>query len=651
MTRSQSPSYASAARRLAGFAGAPVLALVVASPAFAKPQLAPIWGDHAVIQQGRAITVEGWADPGEGVQVTLGDVQRGAKAGKEGHFAVSFEARKASDTPLTLSVSGKDGLAARYSDLLVGDVWLCSGQSNMEFTESQALNAWNEAQSASDPDLRMITIPKAVSDHPERTFGGAVSWARTTPQTVGSFSAACYYMAKDLRKRLHIPIGTIHSSWGGSQSRPWLSVAGGRAIYGEAEMALLHRFATDPSGAVAQFAPRWEDWFRKQSDGEQPWSQPGVLTWQDVPSISPWNTWTGTPLGENPVRTVWLRSTITLTAEQAAGAAKLALGRLDDLDMTWVNGKAVGNTYGADIDRAYAVPAGYLHAGTNEIITALTNSWGGGGIVSGPETLFLTTAGGERIGLAKGLKYAISPVKAYPPRAPWDNQAGIGVMYNRMIAPIGHFALKGAAWYQGESDVGMPGYAGRLKALFAGWRAQFGQDMRMLVVQLANFGSAQTAPTASATADLREQQRIAVLNDSNAALVTAVDIGERTDIHPANKEEVGLRLAAAAVGEALPQPVAAVREGDTVRVRFSGVKGALHSWSGTQALSFELCGDDQASCRFASARPDGDSVILAGDGKPATRVRYGWADSPTLNLYDDRPMPPPAFELPVTPSL
>jgi sialate O-acetylesterase len=216
-----------------------------------------------------------------------------------------------------------------------------------------------------------------------------------------------------------------------------------------------------------------------------------------------------------------------------------------------------------------------------------------------------------------------------------------------MVAPLGSIALKGAAWYQGESDVDVPGYADRLRALFAGWRRQFSTSMRMLVVQLANFGPPQTAPAPSGWATIREDQRAVAASDGNAALVTAIDIGERTDIHPANKGLLGQRLAMAAQGVALPMPVSATRDGNAIRLRFSGVDKGLVTWSGSAPLGFELCGADQPSCRYAQARIDGADVLLSDDGRLATRVRYAWGESPVVNLFDGRALPAPGFELPI----
>ena len=219
-------------------------------------------------------------------------------------------------------------------------------------------------------------------------------------------------------------------------------------------------------------------------------------------------------------------------------------------------------------------------------------------------------------------------------------------MHNRMIAPIGRYAMTGAAWYQGESDVDLPGYEDRLRELFKGWRQQFGADMRMLVVQLANFGPTATEPVESGWAELRQKQLEAVEADANAALVTAIDLGERTDIHPTNKVTLGQRLALAAQGKPLPMPRSARIAGGQVVVEFDNVDGGLETWSG-RALAFELCGASQESCRLVAGMAAGDRISLPFSGTAPTRVRYAWADSPVVNTYDARALPLPGFEIAV----
>jgi sialate O-acetylesterase len=616
--------------------------------AHAAPQLDAVWSDHIVVQRGQPIRVEGTAKAGEKVAATLGRESASATADRAGRFALAFPAREASAEPVTLTVAGADGSAATVSDVLVGDVWLCSGQSNMEWSVAPSVGGAQAAQASADPGLRLLLIPKDTAAAPQAAFSTPVSWTVASPESVPSFSAACYYMVRQLRKDLKVPVGAIHSNWGGSQIRAWLTPEAGRTLYGDAQMALLKGFQEDPLAAVTAFAPTWEKWWREGTGGQEPWKNPDVLQWQPVPSISAWTGWAGTPLAADPIGNVWFRRTVRLTAEQAAKGGTLSIGVIDDMDTTWINGRIVGNTFGWSAERHYAIPPGYLKAGDNEIVFAASNSYAAGGFSSTADKLAFTVTGGERIALADGWRYAVGQLREMPPRAPWDANAGIGVMHNKMIAPLGHIGLAGAAWYQGESDVGRPGYADRLRELFAGWRRQFDPGMRMLVVQLPNYGPVAEQPGASGWADLREEQRRAVAADANAALIPTLDVGQRDNLHPPDKLPVGLRMAAAAQGVAMPMPKAAVREGNAIRLTFAGLDGGLHAWSGPP-LGVELCAETQDSCRFAQASVAGDSLLIAGDGKPATRVRYAWAESPVVNLFDARPIAVPGFEIAIAP--
>jgi sialate O-acetylesterase len=622
--------------------GLALAALLAPAAASAAPTLSPVWQDHAVVQRGAPVVVEGKAASGATVSGTLGTVRASAKAAKDGTFALSFPERPASAEPVALTVSDSTG-SATVSDIVVGDVWLCSGQSNMAWTVAAGLNGANNIQVSADPLLRMLTVPLDTAAKPSREFSGKVAWQSASPETTGQFSAACYYMLKDLRAKLGVPVGAVHSSWGGSQVRAWLSPQAGRALYGAEQMALLDNFEADPLAAVKAFAPEWEAWWRRET-GNAPWADPSVMAWKPVPRIAPWTSWgEGAPPAFG---NVWFRRTVELTREQAAAGAELNIGVIDDLDATWVNGHAVGMTHGWSKERIYRIPAEFLREGANEIVFSANNTWGAGGMQSGADRLSLTTAG-ERIPLADGWLYAPGEFGGTPPRAPWDANAGIGLMHNRMIAPIGRYAMAGAAWYQGESDVGIPGYENRLRELFAGWRRQFGGGMKMLVVQLADFGQRSAAPAASGWAETRDLQRQAAEADLNAALVSAIDLGEPNDIHPANKVDLGKRLALAAQGQPMPMPEAALLAGDGVTVNFSGVEGGLRAFSGPYPLGVELCGETQGSCRYVAAALDGNRMVIRNDDKLATRVRYAWADAPIVNLYDARGLPVPGFELPI----
>jgi len=520
----------------------------------------------------------------------------------------------------------------------------------MEYSLAPAMGAQSVIASSGDDQLRLITIPKLSAPLPAHDYGKAVPWVAASPTTTPGFSAVCYYMVRALREREKVPVGAINASWGGTQIRAWLDPAASRAIYGDAESVMLQRFATDPTGATAQFAPRWESWWREKSGdkaGQEPWNAPDSLAWKPVPEIAYWEGWPGAGL-ETFDGTIWFRRTVTLTAAQAKQGALLSLGIFDELDQTWVNGKAVGNSFGWDYERNYKVPPAYLHAGKNEIMVALIDTFGNGGMKGPADKLKLTFADNSVMPIGDGWLYSMAKVQTQPPRAPWDANAGLGLIYNGMIAPMGRFGLKGVAWYQGESDVGIAGYAQRLTALFKGWRDQFGRsDLPMLIVELPNFGPTASAPVDSGWAALRDEQRKAVAADPHAALIVTLDTGDPKNLHPLNKAPVGARLAAPG-GPEIAELRLAKRSGvlAAYELRFKGVSGSLRSLSGPP-IGFELCAQTQASCRYAQAAASGDTVTIADDGKPATRIRYAWADSPVVNLYDDADMTPGSFEVPI----
>ncbi|WP_298199852.1 sialate O-acetylesterase [Novosphingobium sp.] len=631
------------------------LALALTPPAFAGDAgavragqlvIGSVWTDHAVIQRGRAIAIPGRALPDRRIEARLGNETVRTRADASGRFTLRFVARGASADPLDLSITGEGLAPVLIRDLLVGDVVLCAGQSNMAMPLSQALDGWNRTRAAGDPALRLLTLPESTAEQPQESLAAPPRWLPDDPDSAGAFSAACHAMAVELRRGGGVPVGAIVAARGGTPIRPWLTATAALPLLDPADRALLALRAGDPVGAQQAHGRAWQDWYRQAAAGEEPWRDPAALDWQPVPALSPWNTWRGTSLARDPVGTVWLRRVVELSAAQAAGSATLELGRLDDVDLTLVNRVAVGGDYGADRDRTRRLPPGLLRAGANELLVAVTNLWGAGGFSGG--TVQLRLGQGAPVALAEGWLWRRAPLATVPPRPPWDQLTGVGVIAQAMLAPLGELPLAGMVWYQGESDVGHADYARWLAAAIAEWRRQFGAGLPLAVVQIAGYGAPHRLPGESAGAELREAQRRAVLGAAGARLVTAVDLGERTDLHPANKPELGRRLALAISGTDLPQPATARREPGGVRLHFTGVSDGWESWGGPP-LGFELCGVGRAGCRFAAARIEGSDIVLGEDGGAASRVRFAWADSPTINLYDHRQLPPPSFELAVQP--
>ena len=632
---------------------AAISATLCAAPAVAAPALGPLFGDHAVLQRERPISVWGSAAPGEAVTVTLGEAKASARADQAGHWRLELPAMEAGG-PYRLAVAGADGTAAA-EDILIGDVWLCSGQSNMELAVDDSIGA-DGAGSPPDPKLRLFTVPREAAEAPKAELNGG-PWRIAGPDSVPQFSAACYFMIRDLRASEGVPIGAIHASWGGTQVRAWTDAASVVAL-GDEDARLFALHHQDPATSSARLGESWQQWWRDRSGdapGTEPWNRGEGLEWKPVPAIANWETWPEPLAGFDGM--AWFRKEVTLSAAEAAKGATLELGAIDDQDQTWVNGHLLGGRAMWDAPRRYAIPPGVLHAGRNTIAVNAYDTGGGGGFNGPAELVRLAFADGSSKALGTGWEYSVvAPDPGQPPRAVWDFPLGFTWIHNAMIAPLRDYGLAGVAWYQGEADVGMRGsYADRLASMMRGWRGQFrNPELPFLIVSLANFGQPQRAPAESNWAALRDQQRIAVARDPNAALVVAMDLGERTDIHPANKLDLGHRLARAArtlvygaderVG---PEAVRARRDGEGVVVEIDGVTGKLHSWSAARATSVELCAETQESCRYADAVAEEATLRIAGDGRPATRVRYGWADVPVTNLYDEAPLPVGPFELPI----
>lgn len=634
-------------------ASAAVLAL--AGSASAAPIVDGALGDHAVLQRGRPIVVTGKALPGETVSANLAGKTVSAQADKAGRFRLTLPALEAGG-PYRLLLDAPSGQQV-IDDLMIGDVFLCSGQSNMELTTEQSQNSF-QIYGASDPQIRLMTVPKRLAFSPRDTLDAPASWAAATPASISKFSAVCFYMGQSLRETTKAPIGLIHASWGGSRISAWLSPDGlQQAGLGEPAKTLA-LYTHDTAAAEKAAAGLWETWWRETSGlsaGREPWRDDTSLAWKPVPVVGPFSRW-GLPEMKGYLGMVWFKIEVTLTAEQARQASALGLGAIDDADRTWVNGQPVGGT-SLGRAREYRLKPGVLREGRNVILVNADNVYADGGMLGPTSALKLQFDDGTSVPLDRGWRYVpAGRSKSNAPRSPWDDINGAGTLYNGMIAPLGTVSLAGVAWYQGESDTGLPGYDRRLSALMKDWRARFeAPNLAFAIVQLSAYGDTAKRPLESGWAGVRDVQRRVAEADGHAAVVVTIDHGDPLDIHPGEKQEVGRRAAramrAVAYGEAIapsgPRIASAARDASGgVTLTFNDVIGALAPRSGAVAIGFELCG--AGGCRFANARAQGDKVMLSGDGQPVDRVRYAWADSPIVNLFDDANQPVGPFEIPVS---
>jgi sialate O-acetylesterase len=636
----------------------------VAAAEAPRPLLNAMFQDHAVLQRDRPIAVWGDAKPGDQITVSFNEGRVRARADAAGHWRSTLPTMPAGG-PYSLQARAQSGASQRVSDVLVGDVWLCSGQSNMELAVSSSLNAANEIAGSANPSIRVLTVSHATSPTPLDRFMVPVAWAPAEPNSIRGFSAACYFFARELQKSVPVPMGLIHSSFGGSAIESWFSETGSRSLGGFGErLDLLRLYAHDADAGNRGLADLWEGWWRAHAPaGSIPWQATAEDTanWRAVPEpMRDWKTW-GVPELANHAGMVWFRRAVSLTAAQAASAAALSLGAIDEVDETWVNGRAIANSFGWGTERTYQLPAGVLRAGDNAIVVNVLSTWDAGGMYGPTDHMALRFADGSSVPLGGHWLYQFVPESmGYPPRAPWESIGGLTSLHNAMIAPIAPYGVRGVLWYQGESNAGSAGqYQKLLSGLMADWRREFGADLPFLIVQLPNFGAPAAAPVASDWASLREAQRRAVAGDPHAALVVTIDIGDRHELHPPNKQDVGRRLARAArhliYGEGLspsgPRAVSARREKAAIVVAFSDVEDRLASYSAGDPIGFELCGANQASCRYVNATMQSDHAVLldaAGIDGP-TRVRFCWGDAPVCNLYDGSGLPAGPFELDITP--
>ena len=588
--------------------------------------------------------------------------------------------------PYVLTARGNSGAQQSASDVLVGDVFLCSGQSNMELPVRRSGDTDAEIRNSANDTIRMLTVPHASSTTPRSELIDSVTWQSAAPATVPEWSATCFYFARELQKLVHVPIGLVNASWGGSNIRPWMSAEALHANGSyESALGLLALYVKDTNAAQEGFGREWEQWWRAKTGdkiGREPWQVNAPAAgwsrgtgaavavtspagsgdvpggdWQPIPGeLADWRYWGVAELKEFS-GLLWYRTVITLTAAQARSAIRLDLGAINQVDETWINGQVLGNTFGYDADRSYNIRPGMLHAGANVLVVNATSNYGSRGMLAGGKPRALYFSDGKSVALKGPWQYRVVPAAVgYPQRTPWEPVGGMTTLYNAMIEPLGHFGFKAALWYQGESNTDEASvYQGLLTGLMADWRRQFGARLPFLVVQLPNYGPLSSQPAESDWAELREAQKQAVAKDPHAGLAVTIDIGDPHNLHPTNKQDVGRRLARAArhvvYGESIapsgPVAARATWSGGTIVVKFADVEQQLIAYSHQTPIAFELCADVPRSCQFAEARIEGNQVVLpvpAGAATP-TRVRYCWADSPVCTLFDSNGLPAGPFEI------
>ncbi|KAA9347229.1 sialate O-acetylesterase [Larkinella humicola] len=626
--------------------------MLMALQTWADVRLPKIFGSHMVLQRRKPVPVWGWSDPNEKITVQFNNQTKTTKADKSGKWMVRLDPIEAGG-PFALAVAGKKNTVT-FDDVLVGEVWICSGQSNMEWVVKSSTNAAQEIQEANYPLIRHFKVPHDLSLSPKDDVLGG-EWQAATPETVGNFTAVGYFFARELLKELNnVPIGLLNTSWGGTQSESWTS---------REAMDSFEEFkpvvSTIPK-TLEEFASKRLEQLQTQVKSVQ----------GELPGVAEVQQWSGTDFDDANWQTlrlpdlfdrkalpgfdgvVWFRREITVPAELAGKEMTLTLGPVFDADETYLNGVKVGTTTQTGQARTYTVRGGTLKPGRNVIAIRVDDQNGTGGFTA-KEDQFKLSGAGQEISLVGDWKYRIADYNRNPALVN-PNMTGT-ILYNAMIHPLIPYAIQGAIWYQGESNAGRAyQYRKTFPLMITDWRTRWGQgDFPFLFVQLASFNAANgTSATGSTWGELREAQTMTLALPNTGMAVTS-DIGESKDIHPKNKQDVGKRLALNALKTVYGQnrvysgPVFKAMDvtGNKAVLTFDHVGGGLQSSDKYGYLKgFEVAGADQ-KFHWAKAEIQGDKVIVSSsEVTTPVSVHYGWADdNGEVNLYNKEGLPAVPF--------
>ncbi len=630
------------------------LALLFSINSTGQVRLPKLISDGMVLQRGDSVKIWGWAAPGEEVRVDFICSHYQTRADVSGDWMVMLSPMQAGG-PHTMKIEASNSITV--SDILVGDVWLCSGQSNMELPVRRVRSLYEaEIAAAANNYIRSFTVPKNyVFKEPQMDLASG-SWKTADPETVLDFSAAAWFFARDLYETCQIPVGLITSAFGGSPAEAWISEEGLKEF--PDQYSELQRFKSDSLISTIEDSDRTriQEWYSKLQQADKGYSTPGKEWYNPELNTDDWKTviipgyWSATEL-KDINGAVWFRKEITVPAPAAGLAGKINLGRIVDADSAFLNGTFIGTVSYQYPPRRYTFPAGVLKEGNNILTVRVISNIGDGGFV--PGKIYELTAGDFRAGLEGEWKYKVGAVMP-----PLKDQTFLGYkpggLFNAMLAPLLNCRIKGILWYQGESNAGRPDeYRTLLPALIEDWRKNMGQgDLPFLLVQLPNFMEPDSLPSESNWALMREAQ-LQTLSVPNMGIAVTIDIGEWNDIHPLNKKDVGKRLALAARKVAYGDS-AVVYSGPTYKsmrikgrkiiITFDNTGSGLSAKGGGTLKRFAIAGADMKFV-WAKARIRRDRVIVKSrEIKKPVAVRYAWADNPEgANLYNREGLPASPF--------
>lgn len=611
------------------------------------------FADGMVMQRGHKIPVWGWGEPGRTVKVNLNGKNVFGKVDANGEWKVYLPVMKAGG-PYNMSVDyvnhGQASIVATMEitptvitvkNILVGDVFLCSGQSNMELPIRRCMDVVaDEVKDYSNTQIRYLKLPHQYNYVEPNSDVRTNGWQDITPKNCAEVSGICYFMARHLQAEKNVPIGIINSAVGGTQVQAWMPHSTLSTFPGYAEELSKQKYHQKnwPDSIMRLENKAFADWEHKmmvQDTIINRWRTDDYdfSSWKKIDIFSNWSQ------GKNG--SYWFRKTFTLDKRLEGKSAIIRIGAMKDADSVFVNGKFVGNTTYEYPPRIYKIPAGLLREGQNEVVVHLMSQSGNANFTKGK--LYQVEIENEIITLDSEWTYSVGTFMPRRPSSTYFVDCPTG-LYNAMIAPFCDFPIKAAMWYQGESNVGnTSSYASMLEAMIGAWRQQFKINFPVAIVQLAGYMARHDKPFESGWTQIRNQQYIAAHNIKNAGLVSIFDTGEWNDIHPQDKLTAGNRAALVmrrlAYGEKNlvaegPTPVSAKRVGENIIVTFSKQTGRLKPVSEGSVI---VTGDYQITI-------PADIATVTFNVKEG-RLRYAWDDYPICVLYNEQGIPAPQFEI------
>ncbi|MDX2131423.1 MAG: family 16 glycoside hydrolase [Planctomycetota bacterium] len=632
-----------------------VVAGVLATSAAGQVRVARLFTDHAVLQQKTSAPIWGWATPGETVRVRTPWNGEGAEAVADarGRWQARLDTPAADGTPFSITVSGSSTVT--ISDVVLGEVWVCSGQSNMEWPLSRSEDGDAAIAQADHPLIRVLQVDNRVAARPRTDVDSQHGWRACTPATAGGVSAVAYYFARDVQKALGVPVGIIQADWGGTPVQAWTS---GEVIAGFSEYAqdlrVVEAMDPDPNVRAARMAAFGSSWWDRldthRAGPGKAWAAADFddASWDDVqlPALF------AGALASHDGAAYFRRS---FDWAGGAGEATISLGPVDDRDDVYVNGVHVGGIREDgrwNSARQYTIPAGVLRAGRNVVGVRVVDTAGPGGFHGTPDQMRVA-AGGTGVSLAGAWKARRGPAMSdLPPigQGATISQSTASTLFNGMVHPLIPTAIGGFLWYQGESNRNDPAlYARVFPAMIEDWRGRWGRgDLPFYFVQIAPFDY---PGDQGQTALLREAQASALALPHTGMVVT-LDVGDERDIHPIKKREVGERLARVALADTYgvsgvvahaPRFSGATFESGAATVRFDlGPSAGVRMAEGPSG-DFALAGADRVFCvAEAQVIAPGEVRVRSARVPAPVAVRYGFDTSPagTLRSAEGLPVAP-----------